>query len=136
MKKIFVLCLLFSWLVLPVQAQDHKYVVPTGFKVAWEVTPEDLQTEIFLAKQGEVRDDLDALLYMTTEPGIIEADIYLPEPGLWVLGMRSMEMVEDYKHTSRTIWTDVDADHMHNGETWVVIQVAPIDPPANVGVIK
>jgi len=134
MKKLFVLFMLLVFLAVPAMAQDMKYVVPSGFKVAWEVYPEDLQTEIFLVKQGEVRDDLDALLYMVTEPGIVEADIFLPEPGTWILGMRSMEMIEDYKHTSITIWTDVDADHMQNGETFVVLMVEPINPPTNVGV--
>jgi len=135
-KKLSLLFVLFIFLAIPSMAQDHKYVVPSSFKLAWELTPETLQTEIFLVKEGESRTDLEALLYMATEPGVMLADITLPESGVWIIGMRSFEIVHDYKNTSRTIWTDIDADHMLNGETFVMILVEPIDPPSNVGVVQ
>ena len=134
MKKILFALVFVCLLAVTVLAQDREIVTSSGVTMAWDNYDDQFQaqTNIYIVKFGESKDEVEPSI--TTEAGVLQADIHLDEPGVYTLGFQSFEIIEGQRFESRIVWTDVDADAMLHGETMVFRKT--IGPPENIRIIQ
>jgi hypothetical protein len=133
MKKILFVFVFVCLMVAPALAQDLEIVTSSGVTMAWDNYDDQFQaqTNIYIVKFGESKDEVEPSI--TTDAGILQADIHFAEPGVYTLGFQSFEIVEGQRFESRIVWTDVDADAMLNGETMVFRKIGV---PKNIRIVQ